>query len=432
MARSRALARALAWVCVVAGAGCGGHPAPASPYALQARIGTYDDGSGRIGLAVLATLRDGAGAGPSSPWPAWLADSGGTVASATYDGAGAGSYAAWWWPEVALQGGAGYVLTVDGGDHSFQAPLTGSAASGLALPAPTLAADASRIDWPAVSGAAGYACRVYAASALQLETTSPAPGCDLSALPPGGYEASILAFSANFSEIAADASQTPALPPRFDVSEARLAFVRSGGVGPALQLLAAGGAFDYGASQRGLAVWVSLRQADGSATDQPWNVSIVGPGISAAAPVTFEYHAYLPRQMQWSYDVPATPGTYAVTATSSLGAITATFTVGFPPWIGFVVDPLPTPGTQGGATVTWSPVDGARAYLVEVWDHAAGAQVQSMWVSAPPASFPAGTFTTGRSYDVYVAATDADMSGATTPAQVSVSEYPYPFASFVE
>jgi hypothetical protein len=416
----------------VAAAGCGGRSRPAPAYALQARIGTYDDGSGRIGLAVLATLRDGAGAGPAAPRAAWISDASGTLVTAEYAGAGGGSYAAWWWPDIAVQDGAPYVLRVDDGAGTLQASLTGSTGGGLAPATPTLAADASRIDWPPVAGAAGYACRVYAAGTLQLDVASAAPGCDLSALPPGGYEASILAFGADVARIAADPSQTPALPDRFDVSETRLALVRPGGAAPALQLLAAGGAFDFGQTQRGLALWVSLRQADGTATSQPWNVSIVGPGIPASLPVTFEYPASLPRQMRWSYDVPATPGTYSLTATSGTSAISTTFAVGAPPPIGFVVDPQATPGRSGDAQVTWSAVAGARAYLVEVWDHAAGILAQSMWVPAPPASFPSSTFTSGRTYDVYVAATDADMSGATTPTQVSVSEYPYPFASFVE
>ncbi|HET9551844.1 MAG TPA: hypothetical protein VFP50_02660 [Anaeromyxobacteraceae bacterium] len=414
-------------------AGCGSGASPSStPYALQARLGTYDDGSGRVGLAALATLRDGAGAGPATPWSAWLTDPAGTLASAEYAGSGPGSYASWWWPGIAVQDGAAYALHVDGGSGALQASLTGSTAGGLALPAPVLAADASRIDWAPVPGAAAYACRVYTAGALQLDAASATPGCDLSTLPPGGYQASVLAFSANVAAIAANTSQRPALPDRFDVSEARLGVVRTDGTTAPQQLLAAGGAFDFGQTQRGLAVWVSLRKADGSATDRAWTVSIVGPGIPSASPVTFQYPASMPRQMNWSYDVPATPGTYTMTATSGTTAVSTTFAVGSPASIAFVVDPSATPGTAGSAQMTWSTVAGARAYLVEVWDHAAGVRAQSMWVPAPPAKFPDGTFTSGRTYDVYVAATDAGMSGATTPTQVAVSEYPSPFTSFVE
>ncbi len=432
MTRTRAMGTA--WASVVAGAlaACGGGSSRAGAYALQARAGTYDDGSGRLGLAVLATVRDASGAGPAAPSSASIADGAGTLAAAQYAGPGPGSYAAWWWPEIAVRTGEPYVLTVGDGPDALRVSLPGPAAGGVPVAVPVVAADASRIDWPAVPGAASYACRVYAGGALQLDAVSRAPGCDLSALPPGGYEASILAFGADLVELAASASPAPALPARFDVSEARLGLARPSPGGAGLRLLAAGGAFDFGTSQRGLAAWVSISNTDGTPTSQAWTVSIVGPGLPASAPATFDYFAYLPRQMSWSYDVPATPGTYAITATSGATALSTTVSVGFPPSLPFVLDAAATPGVQGSADVTWTPVQGARAYLVDVWDAALGQRAQSMWVPAPPAQFPHGSFVAGGTYRVYVAATDADMSGATTPTQVSVSEYPYLFATFVE
>ncbi len=427
----------IAGTALLAGGACscgGSSSAPPPGYALQARLGVYQDGSGRAGLAVLATLRDGAGAGPPAPWSASVSDADGTLAVAEYAGAGAGSYSAWWWPEVAVRDGVGYNLTLSDGEASLSTAMEGSTAGGLDLASPALSADASRIDWPPVAGAASYACRVYQAGALQLDAIAAEPGCDLSALPPGGYEASILATSADFAGIAASESQTPALPSRFDVSESRLGFVRPDGGAPALEMLTAGGAFDFGTSKRGLAVWVAIRQPDGTPTSQSWTVSIIGPGISAEAPATFEYFASLPRQMAWSYDIPATPGSYALTATSGSTGLSGTFTVGYPPSLPFVFDEVATAGTNGSAEVTWTPVEGARAYLVEAWERvdSVWVQVQSMWVAGPPAQFPSSTFTVGHTYDVYVAATDADMSGGATPTQVSVSEYPYIHASFTE
>ncbi len=428
---ARATRAALACTAVFAGGACGRSSGPPPGYALQARLGVYQDGSGRAGLAMLATLRDGTGAGPPVPWSAAISESGSTLAIAEYANGGAGSYAAWWWPEVALRD-VGYTLTLSGGAESLSAAMDGSTAGGLALPEPVLSGDASRIDWPAVPGAASYECRVYEAGALALDVVVAAPGCDLSALPPGGYEASILAFSADLSQIAASSSRTPPLPARFDVAESGVAFVRPEVGGTTLELLAAGGAFDSGTSERGLAVWVSIRELGGGATSQPWTVSIVGPGISASAPATFEYLANLPRQMAWSDTLPATPGSYALAATSGSTGLSVAFTVGSPPWLPFVVDAAATPGTNGSATVAWTPVDGALAYLVEARRHADQVLVQSMWVAGPPAQFPPYTFTQGCTYDAYVAATDADMSGGAVPAQVSVSEYPYIHASFTE
>ncbi len=422
---------ALACTALLAGA-CGKSSGPPPGYALQARLGVYQDGSGRQGLAVLATLRDAGGAGPPAPWSAAVSDAGSTLAVGEYASGGAGSYATWWWPEVALRDGVRYTLTLSGGAEPLSAAMDGSTADGLALPAPALSADSSRIDWPAVPGAAGYECRVYQAGALALDAVAAAPGCDVSALPPGGYAASVLAFSADLSRIAASSSRTPPLPARFDVAESEVAFVRPEVGGTTLELLAAGGAFDSGISDRGLAVWVSIREPGGTATSQPWTVSIVGPGISASAPATFPYSANLPRQMAWSDRLPATPGSYALTATNGSTGLSATFTVGSPPWLPFVVDPVATPGTNGSADVTWTPVDGALAYLVEARSHLDQTLVQSMWVAGPPAQFPQYTFTAGQTYDAYVAATDADMSGGAVPAQVSVSEYPYIHASFTE
>ena len=426
---------ALACAALVAAAGCSGgsSPAPEAPrWALQARLGVYEDGSGRSGVAVLATLRDAAGAGPAAPWSAALSDASGTLAVAEYPGLGGGSYAAWWFPEIAVRDGVRYTLTLSDGERSLSTPLGGSTAGGLSPASPALSADAARMDWPPVERAASYGCRVYEAGALQLEAMAAAPGCDVSALPPGGYEASILATTADLAGIAASASQTPALPPRFDVSEGRLAFVRPEAGGTALELLAAGGALDYGTSERGLAVWVSIREPGGAPTTEAWTVSIVGPGTSPAAPATFEYFANLPRRMAWSYDVPATPGVYSLTATSGSSGLSGTFTVGDPPSLPFVLDAVATAEVQGSARVTWTPVAGARAYLVDVWDRVEQRQAASMWVAAPPAQFPQSTFTVGRTYDAYVAATDADMAGGAVPAQVSVSEYPFIHASFTE
>jgi hypothetical protein len=398
-------------------------------YALQARGGTYHDGSGRAGLAVVATLRDErTGEGPALPWSATVRDGAGGVASGTYATAGRGSYAMWWWPEVALRDDA-YVVTASDGAASAEASFAGATGPELPLPAPELAPDASRVDWPAVPGAASYACRVHGIDGtLQLEAVLTAPGCDLSPLPPGGYAASVLAFSADLPSVAASSDPTPALPPRFDVSEARLAFVRPDPGAPPLLATAAGGAIDFGSGTRGIAVWLSLRTADGTPPTSPWPVSVIGPSIPPESPLTFTYHANFPRQMVWSYEIPATPGTYWLAAGSS---VVATFTLGVPAQLPFVVDAAASPRAPGSADVSWTAVEGAKAYLVSAWDHDLGTLVASMWTPPPPARFPNGSFVTGTAYDVVVAATDADMSGATVPSSFAVSEYPFLPASFV-
>src|SRR5512133_839198 len=74
--------------------GCSGGssaPAPNVGYglALHAAGGVYDDGSGCIGLAVLSTLRDANGAGPTTPWLVSFRDEAGALPLGFQYGAGA-------------------------------------------------------------------------------------------------------------------------------------------------------------------------------------------------------------------------------------------------------------------------------------------------------------------------------------------------------
>jgi hypothetical protein len=267
-------------------------------------------------------------------------------------------------------------------------------------------------------------------------TSSASPSCDLSALPSGAYQVSVLALSADLSALAASGAQTPSLPARFDVAETRLALVRPTPGAPALNVAAAGGALQYGSAAPGLAIWLSITQPDGTPTQAAWSVSVSGPGLPADAPLAFGYAAGEARALVWSYDVPATPGTYALTAASSLGSVAATFVVGSPAELAIPQDVVATPGTHGGATVDFGAVSGARSYFVGVWTQAtataASTFVDGQWISGPPAKFPAGSFTSGAAYDVYVAATDADLVNAgPPPAQVAVSEDTFLPASFV-
>src|SRR5207249_1294270 len=112
---------------------CGGVPPPSSKkqtkdplppgrvgygYALTTRGGTYNDGSGRIGVALLATLRDSAGAGPSAPWRLKTTNSEGDVVSLSYDDASPGSFITWWSEDAAAAWNDTYRVTVTdaGGD----------------------------------------------------------------------------------------------------------------------------------------------------------------------------------------------------------------------------------------------------------------------------------------------------------------------------
>lgn len=429
--RTCAIATAVACLALLTGVGCGGGGSASSPrYALEARLGVYADGSGRAGLSTLATVRDASGAGPDIPWDVAVHDgSGATVATLDYAAAGQGSCAAGWFPAVAPSAGAYELVAMGGGDES-RTSVALSDVSGLPLPAPVLASDASRIDWDPVPGAATYLCRVYSGGILQLETSDGTPGCDLSALPAGAYSASILALSADLQAIAASASARPALGGAFHVSEARLGFARSEGTAPAVLLRVAGGAYDNGIGTRSLALWVSITNPDGLPTAVTWTVEVVGPNLPAGEPLGVTYWANFPRLMAWAPGVPAAAGVYTVTAQSTIGTATAQFTVGAPAWLGQPLGVTASDGAQGSAHAAWEPVTGARAYLASAYDGTTGALVTSQWVAGTSAAFPDGTFVPGESYDVFIAATDADMLYGAVPTQVSVAENVFEYGSF--
>jgi hypothetical protein len=426
----------------LAAAGCSGG-SPPEPVnvgyglVLQGTGGIYDDGSGVLGLAVLSTLRDSGGAGPSTPWDVALRDEAGALPTAVAYGSGtAGSYQAWWWPAIPPRTGP-YSLTVssDGG-RSLEAGFSIAAASGISRPDVAVSPDGSLLSWAAIPWAASYECRVFASGTLRYLCTGAEPACDVSALEPGAYEVSVLALSADLGGLASSGAQQPPLPARFDVSEARLAFVRPQPGAPAMKVAAAGGALRYGSVEPGLAIWLSLGQADGTATPVAWAVAVTGPGLPPYAPLTFTYAAGQERALVWSYDVPATPGAYALTAESTAGSVVVGFTVGQPAALEQPVGVTATAGASGGATVDWTPVAGARSAFVGVWTRATPSTSSTFadgrWVSGPPATFPSGAFAAGSAYDVYVAATDADMVGpGAPPAQVAVSENTFFPASFV-
>jgi hypothetical protein len=408
---------------------CGGGDAGAPRYAVQARVGTYNDGSGRLGLTLLATVRDEGGSGPAAALPVSVVGDAAVALETEYAAAGGGSYLAVWRPDVAPRAG-GYEVVVTDGGATLSAAAT-LALTTLAPPEATLTADGERIAWPAVADAAAYLCRVHSGGALQLEQASAAPGCDVSSLPAGAYRASVVALTAPLDGIAASAATAPALPTRFDVSETTLAFVRGEPATSSTALHAAGGAYDDGLGDRSLAIWLSLGAVAGGPVGEHWSVEVVGPGLPATAPLAFRYPASFPRLLVWAPGLPATPGAYTLTAASSAGVVVGSFTVGEPPWMPFPAAVVATAGAQGSARADWAAVAGARAYLVTAYDALTGDVATSQWVASTEASFPDGSFVPGRAYDVYVAATDADMVGGQVPAQVSVAESLFDFGSFV-
>jgi hypothetical protein len=399
-------------------------------YRLRTSSGTWTDGSGRRGLALLATLRDAQGRGPADAWTASLRDGAGPLAQPiAYDSPGAGSFAAWWWPDLGIAPDEPFTVTLSrAGGAELSRELRGSTSAGLEPPSVELSADGTQLLWAQVPEARSYQCRILASGQLQHSANTQLNHCDLSALPPGTYLATVLASSVDQVALAQDASARPQLPLEFHLSEARLAFA-VGNQGGTLRALAAGGALEYGASSPALALWLSLTRADGTPLAEPWSVEVVGPGLPAERPLRFTYPASARRFVVWSYDTPALQGRYFVNATSPAGKLSTQLTLGPAQALGLPSGVSASAQPSGGARVTWAAVPGARTYYVSAWGRD-GALASGLWVTRTDALFPAGTFTAGRAYDVYVAATNVDLEATTAPAQVSVSESTFSPSSF--
>ncbi len=69
---------------------------------------------------------------------------------------------------------------------------------------------------------------------------------------------------------------------------------------------------------------------------------------------------------------------------------------------------------------------GASSYRVRAFDAATYYETAAGWSSTNSYTFPPSTFTPGRSYDVYVLATDAVMIGGAAPLQVGATETSFP------
>lgn len=409
-------------------AGCGRSSSAA--WNLSTTLGAYDDGSGRLGIAILQTLRANTSQGAGGPWTVTLRHESGVTVSYAYDAPGSSSYEATWRLDSAPLAGHWEIEAVSGGEVVRSSADLGNGSS-LAPPVVSLSPDGGVLEWTAVAGAAAYVCRVYASGVLQLEAASGATSCDLSALPPGAYHASVLALSYDPSALALDTAAAPVLPRRFDVSEARIGLSRPSGTGPARALRAVGGAYDNGVGPRSLTVWLSLLGAEGAVVSSDWRVEIVGPGLPAVAPMTFAYRTGYPRIMVWAVGMGAAIGTYTATATSGAETAVAQFTVGAPAWLPMPTGVIAMDGAQGAATARWDAVAGGVNYLASAYDAATGELVASQWTPATETDFAAGTFAAGRRYDVYVAVADVDMVGGVAPTQVSVAENVFDFATFV-
>lgn len=179
----------------------GGGDNRSQPFALQATGGIYDDGSGRTGVAVLATLRDANGSGPRGEWTGTLSDGSGPRASFAYGDSSVGSVVARWWPDVGFADGDDRLaLAGAGGSASADVPLR--VAGALGVPQVHVSADGTSLVWDPIAGAAAYACTITDGAGAVRTATTQDPGCGIGDLPDGGWTASVLAYSADVRLVA--------------------------------------------------------------------------------------------------------------------------------------------------------------------------------------------------------------------------------------
>jgi hypothetical protein len=412
---------------VAAACGDGSTSEPPHPYtasaALSAALGTYEDGSGRLGLAALTTIRSDTGAGPESAWLLDVVRDGASLSGPAAYAADAG-YAVSHWLDVAPVGGATFEIVASSGGQTLTTVATLADATPLAVPLAALSLDGTRLQWGDVAGAEAYSCVLTANGTIQGQQVSAAAGCDVSAVPAGSYLVSVQALGAD--PTALDTAVAPAMPPSFHVSQARLGLLRRA-AGPPLVLRAAGGRVDYGLVP-GLAIWVGLAAPNGSPDGGAWSIAVTGPRLPASDPLQFELPANFTKRLVWAYDLPPEPGLYTLVASSGLESITTQFAIA-PPLALPLPDGVSASGdARRGARVTWSRVPGAQSYFASAW--LGSSYVAGQWVTGTSADFLAGTFTSGLTYEVYVAAADFDVTAGPPPTRLSVSENSYTPARF--
>lgn len=396
-------------------------------YTLIVTGGNLNDGSGTAGFVVLATLRDSAGNGPSTPWSIAIDGPGlGLSLKASYDDGSPSSYMTWWWEDLDPRSGT-YTATATNGITTLVYSFSVNAASTMARPVVTK--NGSTLSWSAVSGAGSYYYRVTDGSGWHVTTGyySDDPlqttySFVLPALSDGSYLVAVYAMTTDRIALQNDLSPSPSLAPQENMSLGAVDFVQGGGYA----LDAAGGVlyegeYPSGTSHYGLVIWSSIltTTAQSTAPAGDWTLSVAGPGIPAADPITFTYPASHAQYLYWDFGTTPADGIYTVTAVPKAGGspISRTFSIPAPAArLDIVTGLTATPVTGGGVDVSWAPVTGAGSYYVNVWTDAGGVytEVAGSWVASTSVSLPVKTLAKGVSYDVYVTASQLVMTDTST------------------
>src|SRR5574337_353665 len=195
-------------------------------FTLNVTGGTFNDGSAKSGLVILATLRDNNGNGPATPWTLSITGPGfGAPLVVSYDDGSQSSYMTWWWSGVSPQTGT-YTATAVHGSTVLVYQFSLKASSTISQPTLTHDANARTISWSTVSQAGSYYYRVTDGNGINAMTPGYIDAFPLQSaytftypvLPPGSYLIQVYAQTTERVALQADTSPSPALAAQENMS----------------------------------------------------------------------------------------------------------------------------------------------------------------------------------------------------------------------
>ncbi len=464
---------------------CGGGSKDAAPflpatapntgggYTFLASGGTFNNGSGTNGFAMIATIRNASGYGPVDMWTITITDPNNNGISVDYFDPSQGSYMNWEWSGWTPVAGTYHVTATNGVITLSYNFTVGSGVIARAAPNVSYVGYDLYLTWPAVTGAGSYAYEVCspAGTCLSGLVTSPSAIVTFSPLGSGDYSIRITAYTNNLLALYGLHAASPSLVAE-KVSEYIFSFPVGGNQNPGSYVLkAAGGVLDYdlhGSNNNpiyGLAIWTSIQDITNinnpAAPAGDWNILVQDPAgrtMNYIYPNGDRHYAY------WYYGVePISAGTYTITATYGSATETAAFTLDstqpaltpllYSQITGTLV-PNQTNNSLNDISLTWHSVTGAKSYYVSLWADAWDSvakqheysEVWGEWVKDSGTSFSSVRVLNGSIQydgtplyniwcDVYVTAYQVDMTAAAPPdprpARADMSEnyygYPLPF-----
>ena len=431
------------------GNGGGGGESATGGFTLKVAGGTLNDGSGKNGLAVLATLRDSKGNGPglNGGWKVTITTPGGTTPlTVLYDDDSPASYQIWRWKGLDPAAGI-YTATASNGTATLTSSFTINTAS--TIQRAVLTKSGNTISWPSVVGAGSYYCKVtdgtgstVTSGYLNAEPSSASYSYLLPTLADGSYLVEVSAYIENMPRLMNDLSSSPSLPTQGNISLSSMNLVVAGGTAGSYNLTAKGGTLYMGkdaagTGRYGVVIWSSILTSTATPPAGDWTITVTGPGIST--PLTFTYPGTNSHYVYWDFATLPAAGNYTVTATSPGYTLSAGFSIPNPAAQLPVATNITVTPTANSYAISWNAAPGAASYNVNLWATIGGVytEIEGTWVGGNvfTALVPKSSLTKGTLYDVYVTASSLDMTTMKSlpppiPLQVDMSDNTFAAVSF--